>query len=246
MTPATIAAPLVRVTDVVAGYTPSQPVLRGVSISAAPGRITLVLGPNGAGKSTLLRAIAGFLQPVSGSIVVGSTDLGKLPDHMRLSQGIGLLPQGRSTFPELTVAENIELGGWLMRRDRARLRAAVEAVFARYPHLQGLRDRPAGSLSGGQQRAVEIARLLVCNPSVLLIDEPSVGLSPIVAAQIYDELVALRAEGRTILLVDQDVRAAIRIADFVYVLNSGRNDIEGDRAAFEGDLGAIVRGWLGV
>jgi branched-chain amino acid transport system ATP-binding protein len=149
-------------------------------------------------------------------------------------------------FPELTVGENIELGGWTMRSDRRRLRSAVEAMFARYPHLLPLRHRLAGSLSGGQQRAVEIARLLVANPSVLLIDEPSVGLSPIVAHQVYAELVALKNEGRTILLVDQDVRAAIKIADYVYVLNSGKNDIEGDRAAFEGDLGAMVRKWLGV
>src|SRR5262249_53275994 len=123
---------------------------------------------------------------------------------------------------------------------------AVEAMLDRYPHLRPLRHRPAASLSGGQQRAVEIARMLVSNPRVLLIDEPSVGLSPIVAAQVYGELAALKAEGRTILLVDQDVRAAIRTADYVYVLSSGRNDVEGDRAAFEGDLGAMVRGWLGV
>jgi branched-chain amino acid transport system ATP-binding protein len=144
------------------------------------------------------------------------------------------------------VSENIELGGWTMRSDRKRLRQIVDSLFDRYPHLRPLRERSAGGLSGGQQRAVEIARLLVPNPSVLLIDEPSVGLSPIVAKQVYDELLAFRREGRTILLVDQDVRAAIGVADYVYVLNSGRNDIEGDRAAFEGDLGAMVRGWLGV
>jgi branched-chain amino acid transport system ATP-binding protein len=119
-------------------------------------------------------------------------------------------------------------------------------MFARYPHLRKLRDRPAGSLSGGQQRSVEIARLLVSNPGILLIDEPSAGLSPIAAAEVYRELGALKAEGRTVLLVDQDVRSAIRIADYVYVLGSGRNDIEGDRSAFEGDLGPLVRGWLGV
>jgi branched-chain amino acid transport system ATP-binding protein len=146
----------------------------------------------------------------------------------------------------LSVTENIELGGWTMRSDRKRLRGTVDAMFDRYPHLRPMRDRAAGSLSGGQQRAVEIARLLVPNPTVLLIDEPSVGLSPIVARQVYDELLALKGEGRTILLVDQDVRAAIGIADYVYVLNSGKNDVEGDRTSFEGDLGAMVRGWLGV
>lgn len=242
----TISAPRLQVTNVVAGYTPGHPVLRGVNLKAEPCRITVILGPNGAGKSTLLKAISGFLPPDDGTVLLGDVDIGALPPHRHIEHGIALLPQGRSVFPELSVIENIELGGWTMRSDRKRLREAVEAMFVRYPHLRPLRDRAAGSLSGGQQRAVEIARLLVPSPSVLLIDEPSVGLSPIVARQVYQELLALKGEGRTLLLVDQDVRAAIGIADYVYVLSSGKNDVEGDRTAFEGDLGAMVRGWLGV
>jgi branched-chain amino acid transport system ATP-binding protein len=242
----TISAPRLEVANVVAGYTPGHPILRSVNLKAEPGRITVILGPNGAGKSTLLKVISGFLSPENGVVLLGETDVSSLAPHLHIDHGIALLPQGRSVFPELSVLENIELGGWTMRSDRKRLGEAVEAMFNRYPHLRPLRNRAAGSLSGGQQRAVEIARLLVANPSVLLIDEPSVGLSPIVASQVYNELLALKAEGRTILLVDQDVRAAIRIADYVYVLSSGRNDVEGDRAAFEGDLGAMVRGWLGV
>jgi branched-chain amino acid transport system ATP-binding protein len=241
-----LTSPTLMIADVRAGYVPGHPVLRGVTISAKPGHITVVLGPNGAGKSTLLRVAAGFLTPSEGRVRLDDVDISALPAHRHLENGIGLLPQGRSTFPELTVEENIELGGWIMRSDRARLRKSVESMFERYPNLRDLRHRAAGSLSGGQQRAVEIARLLVSNPRVLLIDEPSVGLSPLIASQVYKELTALRAEGRTILLVDQDVRAAIKIADYVYVLNSGKNDIEGDRSAFEGDLGQMVRGWLGV
>jgi branched-chain amino acid transport system ATP-binding protein len=241
-----IAAPFLRMEGVVAGYVVGHPVLRTVNLRAEPGRITVVLGPNGAGKSTLLKVAAGFLATSSGSVTLGDVEIGTLAAHRHIELGVALLPQGRSTFPDLTVRENIELGGWSIRSDRRRLATGVEAVLARYPHLRELANRSAGSLSGGQQRAVEIARLLVPNPSVLLIDEPSVGLSPLVAGQVYKELVALKEEGRTILLVDQDVRAAIRIADYVYVLNSGRNDVEGDRSAFEGDLGALVRGWLGV
>lgn len=240
------AAANLDVQNLVAGYVAGHPILRGVNLTAAPGRITVVLGPNGAGKSTVLRVLAGFLAAESGSVRLDDNEIADLPTHRHLASGIALLPQGHSVFPDLTVAENIELGGWILRGDRRRLRQAVGAVFARYPHLGELRNAPAGSLSGGQQRAVEIARLLVSDPRVLLIDEPSVGLSPLIASQIYRELVALKEEGRTILLVDQDVRAAIRIADYIYVLNSGKNDIEGDRAAFEGDLGAMVRGWLGV
>jgi branched-chain amino acid transport system ATP-binding protein len=217
-----------------------------VSLRAAPGRITVILGPNGAGKSTLLRVLAGFLVPDSGTVFLGDLDISRLPSHQHMSRGIGLLPQGRSAFPELTVVENIELGGWTIRRERKRLHEAVDQMFTRYPQLAHLRNRPAGTLSGGQQRMVELARLMISNPNVLLIDEPSVGLSPMVAAQVYEELLALQAEGRTILLVDQDVRAAIRIAQHVYVLSSGKNDVDGDRSSFEGDLGALVRGWLGV
>jgi branched-chain amino acid transport system ATP-binding protein len=241
-----IAAPILRMEGLVAGYVAGHPVLRGVNLRAEPARITVVLGPNGAGKSTLLKVAAGFLTPSSGSVTLGDVETGTLPAHRHIELGVGLLPQGRSIFPDLTVLENIELGGWSIRSDRQRLATGVEAMLTRYPHLRELANRPAGSLSGGQQRAVEIARLLVPNPSVLLIDEPSVGLSPIVASQVYNELGALKEEGRTILLVDQDVRSAIRIADYIYVLSSGRNDVEGDRSAFEGDLGALVRGWLGV
>lgn len=240
------AAPHLVVEDVVAGYTAGQPILRGVSLSAKPGKVTVILGPNGAGKSTLLKLIAGFLPLTCGRILCDGDDIGRLPAHAHMGRGIGLLPQGRSTFPQLTVADNIELGGWALRGDGARMKAAVAAMYERYPMLKDWRHKLAGSLSGGQQRTVEIARLLVSDPRLLLIDEPSAGLSPIVAEMVYEELARLREEGRTVLLVDQDVRPAVRIADHVYVLTSGRNDIDGDRSAFQGDLGAIVRGWLGV
>lgn len=241
-----IGASELRISELVAGYVPGHAILRGVNLVAKPGSVTVVLGPNGAGKSTMLRTVAGYLMPEAGQISVGDADITRLPAFLHVERGIAFLPQGRSTFPELTVAENIELGGWAFRSDRPRLRQAFDAIFARYPTLVELRGRAAGSLSGGQQRTVEIARLLMADPGVLLIDEPSVGLAPNIARQIYRELQAFRDEGRTILLVDQDVRAAIGIADYVYVLNSGRNDIEGDRSAFEGDLGTMVRRWLGV
>lgn len=242
----TISAPRLHIKGAVAGYTPVQQILKGVDLIALPRKITVVLGPNGAGKSTLLKLVAGFVRASAGEVLLDGKNINALQVHERLGEGIGLLPQGRSAFPDMTVEENIELGGWSFRSDRNRLREAVEAMFLRYPHLEKLRDRRAGTLSGGQQRAIEIARMLISNPTVLLIDEPSVGLSPIVAAQVYKQLVELRDEGRTILLVDQDVRAAIKIADYVYVLTSGKNDIQGDRTSFEGDLGSIVRGWLGV
>jgi branched-chain amino acid transport system ATP-binding protein len=235
-----------RLTGVHAAYVPAQPILRGINITARPGQVTVVLGPNGAGKSTMLRAAAGYLTPSEGTISLGDVDITRLPAFSHPELGIAFLPQGRSTFPDLTVAENVELGGWIFRSDKARLRQQMDKVFARYPTLAPLRDRPAGSLSGGQQRAIEIARLLMTDPSILLIDEPSVGLAPNIASQVYSELAVFRQEGRTVLLVDQDVRSAIGIADYVYVLTSGKNDAEGDRSSFEGDLGTMVRRWLGV
>jgi branched-chain amino acid transport system ATP-binding protein len=166
-----------RMEDVVAGYLPGHPVLRGVTLRAAPGKLTVLLGPNGAGKSTVLKVLSGFLAPAAGRVTANGTDISPLPDHRHLELGIALLQQGRSVFADLTVAENLELGGWLWRANRTRLRRGVEAALARYPALAEMRRRAAGSLSGGQQRTLEIARLLVTSPHTLLIDEPSAGLS---------------------------------------------------------------------
>jgi len=235
-----------RVEAVVAGYYSGQTVLKGVTLDARPGQLTVVLGPNGAGKSTILRVLAGYLRPEAGRVLLDERDITRVPPHRRLDLGVAFLPQGRSVFPNLTVAQNVELGGWIHRRDHVRLRRAVETVYQRYPTVRQLRGRPAGSLSGGQQRSVEIARMMVADPSVILIDEPSAGLAPILADEIYQELAALKMEGRTILLVDQNVRAAVDIADYVYTLESGLNHLDGDRSRFEGDLGALIRGWLGV
>jgi branched-chain amino acid transport system ATP-binding protein len=235
-----------RFVDLEAGYQLGRPILRGVTLAAEPGRVTLVLGPNGAGKSTLLKVAAGLVRPSSGAILMGERDISLLPAPQHAALGIGLLLQGRSTFPDLTVRENIELGGWSLRHDRSRLRAGVQSAMARYPALQDCLDRPAGALSGGQQRMVEIARLMVSQPRILLVDEPSAGLSPVAAAAVYQELLNLKREGRTILLVDQNVQAALGIADDVYGLRAGRNDLQGDGATLREDPAALVQSWLGV
>ena len=236
--------PAIEMRDVVAGYYQHDLVLDRVSLAAHPGRVTAVLGPNGSGKSTSLRVLYGFLRPRSGTVRLGGRDVTALPVQDRLELGIALLPQGRTTFPQLTVEENLELGAWLKRRDRAGMRRAVAAMYERYPVLAGLRRRPAGSLSGGQQRLLEIARMLVLDPQVILVDEPSVGLAPILVEQVYEELRRLKEEGRTILLVDQNVEAAVALADYVYVLAYGRNHLEGAREDFEHKLGEVIRGWL--
>lgn len=233
-----------RVDGVVAGYHPHQRVLNRVSIHGRPSQVTVILGPNGSGKSTLLRVLYGLLDAREGSVRLGTEDITAVPPDMRLDHGMALLPQGRSLFPGLTVQENMELGAWTLRKDRARLKEAVQRVYDRYEFVRALHHRPAGSLSGGQQRLVELARLMTTDPSVILIDEPSVGLAPRLADEIYEELWTLREEGRTIILVDQNVQAAVKLADYVYTLESGRNHREGAREQFEGELDSLIRAWL--
>lgn len=229
--------------EVTAGYYAHDQVLQDVTIAALPNRVTAILGPNGSGKSTALRILAGFLAPRTGRVLLGDRDVTPEPAHRRLQLGIGFLPQGRSVFPSLTVHENLLIGAWHIRDEAVRVREALDATLDRYPTLMPMRNRRAGSLSGGQQRLLEIARLLMTDPAILLIDEPSAGLSPKLADLAYAEIDRLRADGRTIVLVDQNVRAAIDLADDVYILAFGQNESSGTREQYA-DLDRLVREWL--
>lgn len=240
---AAASAAALRLDDVTAGYYAHDVVLNAVTLEAIPNRVTAVLGPNGSGKSTALRVLAGFLAPRTGRVLLDERDITAVPTHDRLSMGIGFLPQGRSVFPRLSVEENLLVGAWHLRSRPAELRDAIALAFERYPTLVAKRTARAGSLSGGQQRLLEIARLLVTQPSVLLIDEPSAGLSPLLADVAYAEIARFREEGRTVLLVDQNVKAAIELADHVHVLAFGRNQSSGPVAEYS-DLDRLVRSWL--
>ncbi len=235
--------------EVVAEYSPGQPILRGLNFTPEPGELAVIIGPNGSGKSTALRVLAGLLIPTSGSVYVqnGSNelDVSHAPAHARAGLGIGFLPQGHSVFPAMSVHDNLLLGGWSVRRSR-KIRDAVASAYERYPALADKRNAPAGSLSGGQQRILELARSLIADPAILLVDEPSAGVAPLVATLMYRELAQLRDEGRTVILVDQDVRAALAVADTVYVLKSGAVDRCGPTADFGDDLDALVRDWLAL
>lgn len=242
--PAPSTSPAIELREIVAGYYADQPVLQGLDLACREGEVTALLGPNGAGKSTALRVIAGLLRPSHGQVLLFGEDITGASAHELARRGIAFLPQGRSTFPELTVENNLELGAWtLPRRSR---RAAVEAVYERYPTLKEHRKAPAARLSGGQQRLLEISRALVADPKVVVVDEPSVGLSPILADRSYAELAALRAEGRTVILVDQNVRPAVALADYLYSLRRGRTEREGRRNELTSDLTELVREWLGI
>ena len=235
---------------VTAEYFPGQPILTDLSITAEAGKVTVVLGPNGSGKSTALRVLAGLLRPRAGevSMTVGgtTTDLVQVAAHERSRRRIAYLPQGHSIFPAMTVHDNLLIGAWPIRRDRKAVAAALSDVYGRYPFLRERRSTLAASLSGGQQRILEVARLLVPGPVVVLVDEPSAGVAPAIAASMYQELGRMREEGRTVVLVDQDVRPALAIADTVYTLRSGRNDRDGPAGQFRTDVAGIVRDWLTV
>jgi len=230
--------------NIEAGYYAHDLVLDHLNIAASPNKATVILGPNGSGKSTALRVLYGILQPRQGQVTLGARDITAVPPHQRLEFGIALLPQGRSTFPELTVQENLEVGGWTLRNDRQKLAQAVEATYERYPILKDMRHKFGASLSGGQQRILEIARMMVSDPKILLIDEPSVGLAPLLVKQVYEEIAKFKAEQRTIVLVDQNIEAAVEIADYVYTLEYGRNHLEGNHTEFEGKLANLVKEWL--
>lgn len=235
---------------VTAEYASGQPILTDMDITAEPGMVTVVLGPNGSGKSTALRVLAGLLRPSAGEVSMtlgdATIDLVSVAAHERSRYRIAYLPQGHSIFPTMTVHDNLKIGAWPIRRDRRAVAAALAAVYDRYPFLRERRSTLAASLSGGQQRILEVARLIVPDPAVVLVDEPSAGVAPAIAASMYTELARMREEGRTIVLVDQDVRPALAIADTVYTLRSGRNDRHGPADQFRTDVVGIVRDWLTI
>ncbi len=219
-------------------------ILRGLDLGVPTGQIVSVIGPNGSGKSTLLKSIAGVLKPGMGSIVLDQQEITGIQLDELINRGISYIPQERAIFPYMTVTENLELGCWIFKKNRKRVRQRIEWALERFPVLRERHRLLAGSLSGGLQRTLDIAKSLLPNPSLLLVDEPTVGLSPLIAQSIYEELHALKREGRTIVLVDQDVRSAMEIADQVYVLDIGTVKTHGSRQEFEGRLGDVVRSWL--
>jgi ABC-type branched-subunit amino acid transport system ATPase component len=219
------AALLVR--DLHAGYE-DVPVLRGVSLHADGDEIVAVIGPNGAGKSTFLKAVAGIVRPTSGSVVFGGEDVtGSRPDRLT-RRGLGFVPQLDNVFPTLTVSENLDVGAQALARGERR--DAVAAVVEQFPLLRDRRRQRAGTLSGGQRKLVALGRALVGRPSLLLLDEPSAGLSPEATDMVFAELEGIRDRAIGIVIVEQNARRALALADRGYVLDMGRNAHEGTGA----------------
>lgn len=225
---------MLEVKNLYVGYYKDLNIIQDLSIMARSNQITAVLGANGVGKSTALKAIFGFLRPNSGEVLMEGKNLVDIPAHQRILEGMAYIPQQPGVFKDMSVQENLELGGWTFRRDRQTVRAKVEENYERFPALRDKRKQITGELSGGQQRMVEIGRTLMSEPKVLLVDEPTAGLSKMLAEEVYQMLVDLRdREGLTILIVDQEIRQALKIADYVYVLELGKNKFEGAPGDFD-------------
>jgi branched-chain amino acid transport system ATP-binding protein len=219
---------MLEVKDLYVGYYKDLNILQGVTAVAQEAKITTILGANGVGKSTLLKAIYGFLKPNSGEVLLGGASLLGVPTHERIDMGISYIPQQPGVFHWMSVEENLELGAWTFRNDKARIQRKLEENYERFPALRDRRKSKAGELSGGMQRMVEVGRTLMTDPTVILVDEPTAGLAKLLSEEVYRMLVRLRDEvGMTIVLVDQEIRQALKIADYVYVLELGRNRFEG-------------------
>lgn len=222
-----------KIEDLVTGYG-KQEIVHGISLSAQPGHITCVFGPNGSGKSTVIKAIAGLLPAWSGRITLGDTELTGLPVHDMVRRGIVMMPQGGGVFPRFTVMENLRMGGYSLK-DRGEVEDRIETLIADYPNLQKRRNTAAGSLSGGEQMMVAIARALIPSPTFVMLDEPSAGLSPALVNETMERVQTLRERGVGVIMVEQNIREALPVADSVYVFAGGNRKFAGSRDDIKGD-----------
>ena len=236
------AEPTLRVENLVTGYEPDVPIVRGANISVGTGEIVAILGPNGAGKSTLIKSVAGLIPKFSGAVFLNGADVTGVPGHLLVRHGLAFVPQTENVFAAMSVADNFALAAAILpHRER---RARTEAMYAFFPNLAERRGLPAGRLSGGERQMLAIARALMVRPRLLVLDEASAGLSPKMVEIVFQQLRAIRQAGVTILLVEQNVRAALAISDRAYVLVEGENRHEGKAAELWNDP-AIARLFLG-
>jgi branched-chain amino acid transport system ATP-binding protein len=234
---------MLAVSDLVTAYGKIE-ALKGVSLELEAGKITCLLGPNGAGKTTLMMTIAGILKPRRGSIRLAGGELVGLSPARIVGQGIALVPENRLVFPHMSVHENL-LAGAYQRRDRAEIAADLERMYARFPRLRERHEQPAGTLSGGEQQMLAVARALMSRPRLLLMDEPSLGLAPLVVAEILDIVRDLNRDGTTIFLVEQNAHMALQVAHRFLLMEQGRITFTGMPGQLAEDE-VIQRAYLGT
>ncbi len=235
--------PMLQVENLEAGYEPGVPIVRGVSIDVAPGEIVAILGPNGAGKSTLIRSVAGLVPKFAGRVLLVGADVTALAAHQVIRHGLAFVPQTENVFAGMSVADNFALSAAILpARDR---QARIGEMYAFFPSLAARRGTLAGRLSGGERQMLAVARALIVRPRLLVLDEASAGLSPKMVEAVFHRLKSIRETGVTILLVEQNVRAALAISDRAYVLAEGRNRHAGRAADLWSDA-AIAELYLGT
>ena len=240
---------LLEMNQVTAGYAADIDILRRLSIEVKAGQITGLIGLNGAGKSTLMKTICGFLAPKSGTIHYDGVDITGIAPHHLIDMGIWYIPQESSLFPFMSVEDNLRLPLERLARGKRQTidtGARFRDTLAKFPALQAKLRAQAGDLSGGQQKMLEFAKAYLVRPRLCLIDEPSIGLAPKIATEVYQWIDLFSAQGMAILLVDHNVRRVVKLSQYIYVLSLGEVTAEGDREDFEGDLHEQVRSWLGV
>jgi len=241
------AAPMLQVLDLHGGYGAVE-VLRGVSMEVAAGSVVALMGANGAGKTTTMRLVSGLLRPTRGAILLDGAPIQGLPGSRVAARGLAHAPEGRRVFGPLSIEDNLLLGAytWLPRILGYRRAAAadLEAAYERFPRLRDRRRQPAGTLSGGEQQMLAIARALMARPKLLLLDEPSMGLAPVIIQEVYRAILGLKAEGVTLLLVEQFARTALQVADYAYILERGVIAVQGTPGALGRD-GRVVEAYLG-
>ena len=217
--------------------------LKGISLSVAEGEIVTLIGANGAGKTTTLRTVSGLVRPRAGKILVDGQDVTRLSAQARVKRGLVQVPEGRRVFPQMSVLENLELGAYL-RKDAKAVASDLDDVFARFPRLADRRKQHAGTLSGGEQQMLAIGRALMSRPQILLLDEPSMGLAPLLVQEIFSIVSEINAGGTTVLLVEQNANMALQIAHRGYVLETGRIVLAGTAAELT-STDEVKRAYLG-
>ena len=217
--------------------------IKGVSFEVNAGEVIALIGANGAGKTTILHTVTGLLSPQAGSIVFEGVELTKIPAHKIVGMGMAHVPEGRRVFQELTVLENLKLGAFILN-DKKKIESNLEYVYKHFPRLKERRGQVAGTLSGGEQQMLAMGRALMSNPKIILMDEPSMGLSPILVSEIFNIIKEVSADGTTVLLVEQNAKKALSIANRAYVLETGKIVLEGDAKELMNDE-QVKKAYLG-